>query len=316
MAEARLSQARLAPDDDLPLLDRVLEGDTRAFDQLVERHESRVYRVAMAITGNHQDAEEAMQDAFLKAHRHLREFQRASKFSTWLTRIAVNEALQICRRRRTTESLDDPTWTDEGTMPKQVRDWHDDPEKIYSKQQIQDIVARAIQSLPPLFRKALVLRDIESLSAEEAADALGIGVPALKSRLLRARLMMREALAVHFQRPPTLKSRVFEARWKIQAALGAHVGQVSGKKGDMVAKLNCREVLAELSDYLDGEVAPEVKQTLEEHLAKCNQCSLVYNTTRKMLKIVTEAGTFAVPLELSTRLRLRLRELLAKAHGR
>ena len=184
MAEARLSQARLAPDDDLPLLDRVLEGDTRAFDQLVERHESRVYRVAMAITGNHQDAEEAMQDAFLKAHRHLREFQRASKFSTWLTRIAVNEALQICRRRRTTESLDDPTWTDEGRCRNRSRDWHDDPEKIYSKQQIQDIVARAIQSLPPLFRKALVLRDIESLSAEEAADALGIGVPALKSRAL------------------------------------------------------------------------------------------------------------------------------------
>ncbi len=227
-----MSEARLVPDDDLPLLDRVLAGDAQAFEELVQRHEQRVYRVAMAITGNQEDTEEAMQDTFLNAYRHLGEFQRASKFSTWLTRIAVNEALQKRRRQRITESLDDPRLTDEGVMPKQLEDWHDDPEEIYSKQQIREIVERAIQSLAPIYREAFVLRDVQGLTTEEAAEALGVAIPAFKSRLLRARLMMREALAGHFQRPLTLKSRMFQARWKIQDALAAGFRQPSGKKGE------------------------------------------------------------------------------------
>ena len=228
-----MSEARMAPDNDLPLVDRVLAGDAQAFEELVGRHQQRVYRVTMAITGNQEDAEEAMQDTFLKTYRHLGEFQRASKFSTWLTRIAVNEALQKRRRQRITESLDDPTLTDEGVMPKQLEDWRDNPEKIYSKQQIREIVERAIQSLPPIYREAFVLRDVEALTTEQAAEALGIAVPALKSRLLRARLMMREALAGYFQRPPTLKSRMIQARWKIQDALAARFRQPSGKKGEI-----------------------------------------------------------------------------------
>ncbi|MBI3671044.1 MAG: sigma-70 family RNA polymerase sigma factor [Acidobacteria bacterium] len=216
-----MSAGLLAPDDDLPLLDRIVAGDAQAFEELVQRHEERVYRVTIAITGNHEDAEEAMQQTFLKVYQHLGGFQRASKFTTWLTRIAVNEALQKRRRQRVTESLDDPRLTDEAVMPKQLRDWHDDPEKIYSKQQMREIVESAIQSLAPMYREVFVLRDVQGLTTQEAAEALGIAVSALKSRLLRARLMMREALAGHFQRPITLKSRIFQVRWKIQDALVA-----------------------------------------------------------------------------------------------
>jgi len=220
-------------DDDVPLLDRVLAGDVLAFEELVQRHEQRVYRITMAITGNHQDAEEAMQDTFLKAHRHLSGFERTSKFSTWLTRIAVNEALQCRRRQRATESLDELTSTEEGMVPKQLQDWHDDPEKTYSKQQMRDIVEQAIQSLPTQYREAFVLRDVQGLTTEEAAEALGLSRPALKSRLLRARLMMREALAVHFQRSPTLKSKMIQARLKLFDALTVPFRQRSGNKGDM-----------------------------------------------------------------------------------
>ncbi len=218
-----------AIDDDLPILDQILAGDTQAFTKLVERHEGRVFRTACAITGNAEDAEEAMQDAFLKAYQHLHEFHRASKFSTWLTRIAVNEALQKIRRRRVTVSLDDDASTAERVMPKKLEDWHDNPEKIYSKEQTREIVENAIQSLTPLYREVFVLRDVQGLKTEEAAEALGIPISTLKSRLLRARLMMREALAGHFQRRPTLKSRLMKAKWKIQDAIAMGLRRTSGK---------------------------------------------------------------------------------------
>jgi RNA polymerase sigma-70 factor, ECF subfamily len=205
-------------DQDLPLLDRILAGEARAFEELVHRHGQRVYRVAVGITGNHEDAEEAMQQTFLRVHQHLAGFQRSAKFTTWLTRIAVNEALQIRRRRRPTVSLDDLDVSAEALMPKQLRDWHDDPGKVYDKQQLREVVEGAIQSLPTIYREAFVLRDVQGLTSEESAVALGVSVSTLKTRLFRARLLMREALACYFQKDSTLKSRIAKVRWKIQDA--------------------------------------------------------------------------------------------------
>jgi RNA polymerase sigma-70 factor (ECF subfamily) len=182
----------------------------------------------MAITGNQEDAEEAMQETVLKVYQHLGEFHRTSRFSTWLTRIAINEALQIRRRRHPTESLDEPVMTDEEMMPKQLEDWHEDPEKKYAKEEIRQIVEEAIQSLPPIYREAFVLRDVQGLTTEEAAEALGVAIPALKSRLLRAPLMMREALAARLQRRPTLKTRIMRAQSMIRETLAAHFLPSSG----------------------------------------------------------------------------------------
>ena len=226
LAEMRASGSQAVVDQDLVLVDRILTGDAKAFGELVHRHEQRVYRVALGIIGNHEDAEEAMQQTFLKIHQHLGAFQRSSKFATWMTRIAINEALQIRRRRKPTVSLDDPQVFDEGMMPRELRDWHDDPGKIYDKQQIREIVERAIQSLPTIYREAFVVRDVQGLTSEEAAAALGIGVSALKARLLRARLMMREALAVYLQRKPTLKSCAAQVHWKLQDIFLARMRRV------------------------------------------------------------------------------------------
>lgn len=228
VSDTKSVEGRLGTDEDLPLVDRILAGDAQTFEELVRRHERRVYRVAMAITGNQEDAEEAMQETFLKVYQHLGEFHRTSRFSTWLTRIAINEALQIRRRRHPTESLDEPVMTDEEMMPKQLEDWHEDPEKKYAKEEIRQIVEEAIQSLPPIYREAFVLRDVQGLTTEEAAEALGVAIPALKSRLLRARLMMREALAARFQRPPTLKTRIMRAQSMIRETLAAHFLPSSG----------------------------------------------------------------------------------------
>ena len=229
----KLSEFRPAPDGDLPLLDRILAGDAQAFEELVQRYEERVYRITIAITGNHEDAEEAMQSTFLKVYQNLGGFQRAARFSTWLTRIAINEGLQKRRRQRVMESIDDFTSTEEGMMPKQLEDWHDNPEKLYSREQMREIVESAIQSLTPMYREVFVLRDVQGLTTQEAAEALGIAVANVKSRLLRARLTMREQLTRHFRRPPTLKSRLFQTRWKIQDALMAPFQRTSGKRREI-----------------------------------------------------------------------------------
>jgi RNA polymerase sigma-70 factor, ECF subfamily len=230
--ETRSGGSQAVVDQDLVLLDRILGGDANAFEELVHRHEQRVYRIAMGIIGNHEDAEEAMQQTFLKVHQHLGGFLRSSKFATWMTRIAINEALQIRRRRRPTVSLDDLRVSDEGVMPRELRDWHDDPGKIYDKQQIREIVERTIQSLPTIYREAFVVRDVQGLTSEEAATALGIGISALKTRLLRARLMMREVLAVYLQRKPTLKTRAAQFRWKLQDVFVARMRSViEGREG-------------------------------------------------------------------------------------
>lgn len=210
----------LASDDDLSIVDRVLAGDTQAFEEIVRRHQQRVYRTTLAVTSNQEDAEEAAQETFLNAYQHLGQFQREARFTTWLTRIAINEGLQVLRKRKNMESLDEPVMSEEGMMPRQVEDWQDNPEELYAKQEIRQFVQEAIRSLPPAYRVAFVLRDVEGLSTEETAEALGLSVAAVKSRLLRARLMMREALTPRFQRPPSFKSRIMRAGMMLGEAVG------------------------------------------------------------------------------------------------
>ncbi len=220
-------------DDDLVLIERVLAGDHRSFEPLVRRHERRVFRVTLAVLGNIQDAEEAMQDAFIKAFRHLSQFRRESRFTTWLTRIAVNEALQKRQARRDLVSLDDSRGiegqNEEQFLPRRYEAWRADPEKLYGKQELRRLIEGAIQSLPTIYREALVLRDVEEMSAEEAAEAIGITVPALKSRLLRARLMMREALAASLERPPTLGKKILHAAGDMGTALAMRLMRTAGK---------------------------------------------------------------------------------------
>ena len=143
-----------------------------------------------------------LQEAFLKAYEHLDNFQGNSKFYTWIVRIAVNEALMKLRKRKgdRTVSLDEPIDTGEETVQREIAVWEDNPEQRYSHEEMQGILDEAVQSLKPDFRTVFMLRDIEELSTEETADTLGISIPAVKSRLLRARLALREKLTRQFKR--------------------------------------------------------------------------------------------------------------------
>ncbi len=188
--------------DELALVRAAKTGDVAAFEQLVHRSDRNVFRIAQHITQNREDAEDVVQDAFLKAYENLKNFQEQSKFYTWLVRIAVNEALMRLRRRRPERmvSLDEDVKTEEDSMPREVADWTPNPEQQYSQAELKDILQRTIQGLPSSFRTVFVLRDVEGLSTGETAEALGLSIPAVKSRLLRARLQLRERLNKYFKR--------------------------------------------------------------------------------------------------------------------
>src|SRR6266513_5346754 len=188
--------------EELALVQAAKKGDVSAFEDLVKRYDRNVFRIAQHITQNREDAEDVVQDAFLKAYQNLGQFQGQSKFYTWLVRIAVNEALMKLRRRRPERmvSLDEEVKTEEDSLPREVADWSPNPEQQYTQAELREILGRTIQGLPPSFRTVFVLRDVEGLSTEETADALDLSIPAVKSRLLRARLQLRERLNKYFKK--------------------------------------------------------------------------------------------------------------------
>ncbi len=191
------------PSEELVLVRAAKSGDDGAFNELVRRYDRNVFRIAQHITQNREDAEDVVQDAFLKAYTNLQQFQEQSKFYTWLVRIAVNEALMKLRRRRPerTVSLDEEIQVGEDSVPREVADWSPNPEQNYNQAELREILTKTIQGLPSGFRTVFVLRDVEGLSTEETADALELSIPAVKSRLLRARLQLRERLNRFFAKP-------------------------------------------------------------------------------------------------------------------
>lgn len=190
------------PSEESILVEAARGGDIGAFESLVRRYDRNVFRIAQHITQNREDAEDVVQDAFLKAYQNLKQFQGQSKFYTWLVRIAVNEALMRLRRRRPERmvSIDEDVKTEEDSIPREIADWSPNPEQLYTQSELKDILGKTIQGLPPSFRTVFVLRDVEGLSTEETASALELSVPAVKSRLLRARLQLRERLNRYFKR--------------------------------------------------------------------------------------------------------------------
>ncbi len=187
-------------EDEGALVAAAKAGNTTAFEELVNRYEHKIFRLAQNITQNREDAEDVMQEAFLKSYSNLERFQGDSRFYTWLVRIAVNEALMKLRKRRPNQlSLDEPVETEDDSMPREIEDWGPSPEQRYAQTQLQEILSGAIAELDPAFRIVFLLRDVEELSTEETAELLGLSVPAVKSRLLRARLRLRQRLSKSFK---------------------------------------------------------------------------------------------------------------------
>jgi RNA polymerase sigma-70 factor (ECF subfamily) len=189
------------PEEEIALIGRVCAGEKQMFYQLIQPYERSVYIAAHSVLQNEADAEDVAQEAFLKAFAHLATFRKESKFSTWLIQIAINEARMRRRKDRKSlyESVDEKQTGEDGDYsPKDFADWREIPSETLQRTELRRAIQRALASLDQKYREVFVMRDVQNLSITETAETLGISEAAVKTRLLRARLQMREALAPGF----------------------------------------------------------------------------------------------------------------------
>jgi RNA polymerase sigma-70 factor, ECF subfamily len=186
--------------DETQMIASILAGNTHEFHDLIQPYERSVYSMALSMLQNEADAEDVAQEAFLKAFRNLGKFRGEAKFSTWLISITLNEARSRLRQKKTakTESLDE---LNEGghVSPALLRDWREIPSEVLERGEVRVLLQHAITDLPLIYREIFLLRDMEDLSVDQSAEALGISVSAAKVRLHRARMMLQKKLAPQFK---------------------------------------------------------------------------------------------------------------------
>jgi RNA polymerase sigma-70 factor (ECF subfamily) len=274
------------------LIRRVREGDKEAFYGLVWPYERAVLFAARSVLNNDADAEDAAQEAVLKAFMHIEKFRGESKFSTWLVQIAINEARMNLRKehRELYESLDAATVDEQGDYwPKDFADWREIPIEALQRKELREALGKALASLEPKYRQVLVLRDIQHFSVAEAAEALGLSGEAVRTRLHRARLRMRDALASGFGRA-----------WIRENVRPSEVVRVGA---DMtVIEISCVEVWREISNFLEESVDRELRVRMEAHFAVCSNCKAVLDGTKNVVKLIGDEQAFDVPAGFSEHL--------------
>ncbi len=190
--------ARQLPSD-TELVRSAKAGDAEAFGELVERNESKIYGLCLKMLGSPEDAEDCLQEVFIKAFKALPGFREEARFSTWLYRIAYNESLMRIRKKTLdTVSLDRPVEMDEGNVSRDLADWTTDPRADVMNDELSDVLVRHVNELEPDNRIVFLMRDVHGMSTDDTAEALGLSVPAVKSRLHRARLFLRQRLSDYF----------------------------------------------------------------------------------------------------------------------
>jgi len=203
IAGATLPAKTYMPDDDTALVQASRGGDVAAFEQLVMRYDAKLLRIAQKVTQNPEDAEEVVQEAFFKAYQKLDQFQEHAKFSTWLIRITLNESLMKLRKQRAIlkQLVDNDVDADSERRPFDVADWAPNPEMLYRASEFREILITSLHRLSPALKVVFVLRDIEEHSLRETSEILNLTETAVKTRLSRARLQLREELSKYFKQP-------------------------------------------------------------------------------------------------------------------
>ncbi len=272
---------REAGDSDEALVEAVRAGDRRALEKLLERHASGVYRFGMKMCRQEEDAKDVLQETLLAAARHLPEFRGASSITTWLYTVARSFCI---KKRRTSkfapqqlESLEA-----QGDLASEIADARRGPEEDVAGRQLQRALDEAIGSLEPMYREVLLLRDVEGLSAPEVAEIMGLSVEAVKSRLHRARIAVREAVAPLLGVPPP-------------AAAGA---------------APCPDVVELLSKHLEGEISAPVCAEMERHLASCPGCTARCESLQRTLATCRASPLPEVPQHVQASVRQALRSFI------
>jgi len=189
-------------EDDLTLVHATKRGSVAAFDKIVRRYDRKLLRIAQSVTHNREEAEDAVQEAFFKAYQKLDQFHENAKFSTWMIRIVLNEALMKLRKqsRAREESIESTFPSDSDVLPRDLADWSPNPQELYGAVEFREILTKCLGSLQPGLRVVFVLRDVEELSIRETCEALSLSRVVVKSRLFRARLQLRERLTGYFRK--------------------------------------------------------------------------------------------------------------------
>ncbi|MFL5300781.1 MAG: sigma-70 family RNA polymerase sigma factor [Anaeromyxobacteraceae bacterium] len=271
-------------DRDDELLAAARSGDAGALERLLEVHQRRVFRFGVKMCGGEEEAKDVLQETFLAAARGVREFRGASSVSTWLYAIARSFCI---KGRRTSkfapahvESL-----SDVARQADEVPDPGRGPDEMAAGAQVKSALQDAISALDPMYREVLVLRDVEGLSAAEVAEITNVSVDAVKSRLHRARISVRERLA---------------------PLLGIHqAAQPATQEKD------CPDVVELFSRHLEGEISGSVCTTLEQHLLGCDRCRARCDSLRATLSLCSHSGD-EVPPRVEQSVRDALRRFLAK----
>lgn len=274
-------------DADAALLARARSGDRAALEALLERHQGQVYRFGMKMCRDPEDAKDVLQDTLIAMARGVRDFRGASSLSTWLFTIARSFCIKKRRRSKFARGADRSLETDVPANAVELVDQGKNAEEALAGKQVEHALEQAIGALEPLYREVLVLRDIEGLTAPEVAEVLGIGVPAVKSRLHRARLSVREHVA------PLL---AFPAVATVAAPTAT-----------------CPDVLLLFSQHLEDEIRADVCTDMERHLASCGRCRGACDSLKRTLALCKTVGpAVEVPASIQASVKVALRDFLAQ----
>jgi RNA polymerase sigma-70 factor (ECF subfamily) len=266
------------------LLAEARDGDSRALEALLQRHQRQVFRFGLRMCGDEESAKDVVQETLLAAARGIREFRGASSVSTWLYTIARSFCVKARRTGKfAPERLES---LDASAEVREVADGQRGPEEHASARQVEDALRAAIAALEPIYREALVLRDVEGLSAPEVAQILGISVEAVKSRLHRARLAVRERLA---------------------PVLGIDPQPAAGPP-----RAGCPDVLELLSRKVEGEISGTVCAELEQHVQSCDACRARCDSLRASLALCSRAAEVPLPPHVEQSVRASLRRAIER----
>src|SRR2546430_261222 len=199
------------------LIARIVAGEKELFHELIRPYERMVYLTVFSIVKNEADAEDGVQEAVIRAYRHLRSFRAEAKFSTWLTTIAINEGRKGLRKAKDAaeDSIDEPTDGQEGDYtPAPLTDWREIPLEALERKELREALRRAVAGLPDIYRQVFTLRDLEELNVAETAAALGINENMVKVRLHRARMMLQKTLAPYLKSAAPAKAPAKQGFWR------------------------------------------------------------------------------------------------------
>jgi RNA polymerase sigma-70 factor, ECF subfamily len=279
LGEVRSAQER-------QLINDCKAGKREQFQLLISPYLHSIKLISYSILKNTSDMEEVTQESILKALTHINQLREGESFKAWVLQIAGNEArMRLRKDRKHLYSSVEEEISEKPFQPRQFVNWRAIPSEELERKELRQVLTAALECLEDGYREVFVLRDVQRLSAAETGKILGISEGAVNTRLHRARLQMREYVTPFFRAPRPMSMTM---PLKMMLLMG---------KTWMRKTITCRHVTRQISAYIDGQLTPELRAKIEEHLRLCDRCSIVLDTTRKLLYVAGDEKVFEVPFE-------------------